>query len=343
MKRYLWLLIYPLFLLSSYKSYADCELASRVKTANLSFNLNNFKLSFNTDNTKNIYITTFSAAQIASEMGISVKDPIFSCDENNVSLMFGDSVLHGVKSIKTPHGSGGLEIIQNKLYLYFTISGGKIGEIGYPQPDGSNYSYNLGTRRNITWEDIGSINIYLYKTGAIDTSKTFSNGIMFKLVALGRRSANLISIRHSGLYRFSATGCMTTASTPTVNFGRVHSSLFKGKGFTVGNANFNIAIRCTEGVRPTITFSGKEIKNPSDTPKSVIRLDNSSDINTAKGVGIQILYNNMPVIIGKSLSLGNVTANIDHIFPFTARYYQTKSKIKGGTANATARFTVQYE
>ncbi|WP_323837642.1 fimbrial protein [Photorhabdus africana] len=340
MKRYLWLLIYPLFLLSSYNSYADCELAPRAKIANLAFNLNNFKLSFNTDNTKSIYVTTFSAAQIANEMGISVKDPIFSCDEDNVSLMFGDSVLHGVESIKTPHGSGGLEIIPNRLYLYFTISGGKIGERGYPQTDGSNYSYNLGTRRNITWEDIGGISIYLYKTGAIDIPKTFSNGIMFKLVALGRRSTNLISIRHSGLYRFKATGCMTTASTPKVDFGNIPSYLFKGKGTTAGHADFNIGIECTEKIKPTIKFSARTI---SGTPESIIQLNRANATNTAKGVGVQILYMGTPIPIGKPFVVGYSNRDYRYNLPFTARYYQTDDRITGGKANAAAHFTVQYE
>ncbi|MCA6221612.1 fimbrial protein [Photorhabdus antumapuensis] len=343
MKRYLWLLISSILMLFNNKSYADCWLKSGVRSATLAFNLNNFKLSFNTDNTKSIYVTTFSAAQIANEMGIGITDPIFSCDEDedNVSLMFGDSVLPGRASIKTPHGTGGLEIIPNRLYLYFTISGGKIGEIGYPQTDGSNYSHHLGTRRNITWEDIGSINIYLYKTGAIDIQKTLSNGMMFKLVTSGkRRSTSLISIRHSGLYRFKATGCMTIASTPTVNFGNVPSYLFKGIGTTAGHADFNISIECTEKIKPTITFSAKTING---APESIIQLDRANATNTAKGVGVQILYMGTPIPIGKPFIVGYSDRNSDYNLPFTARYYQTNDRIKGGTANATAHFTVQYE
>ncbi|WP_118985472.1 fimbrial protein [Photorhabdus sp. CRCIA-P01] len=341
MKRYLWLLIYPLLLLSSYKSYADCELTSKAKVANLYLDLNNFKLSLNTDNTKSIYVTTFSAAQMANAMGISIEDPIFSCEQDNESLTFGQSAWNRVSSIRTPHGTGGLEIIPNKLYFYFTISDGIIGEKGYPQAGGSDYLYNLGTRKELTWKDIGNINLYLYKTGAIDTPGRLTGGVMFILSIYSKRRIDLIQIRNPHPYDFKATGCMTMTSTPTVNFGSVHSSLFKGKGSTAGNADFNIAIKCTEGLKPTIIFSGQE--NPSDTSKSVIRLDDSSDTNTAKGVGVQILYNNTPVIIGESLFLGNVIANNDHTFPFTAHYYQTGDRITGGKANATAHFTVQYE
>ncbi|MBS9442412.1 fimbrial protein [Photorhabdus heterorhabditis] len=342
MKHYLWLFITSILLLNSNKSFAECQLNPNAAPISLYFNLKESEKKINKANNKDINIKTFSAEQIASEMGIDVNAPIFSCDEENIPLMFGDSVLTG-KPGNTEHGTGGLKIIEDKLYLYFVISGGNIGKIGYPKSDGTNYSYNLGTRKKITWKDIGNVSIYLHKKGAMHSGKSLSSGVMFKLAALGSPVLNLISVRHSSTYRFKTMGCMTTTPSPKVNFGNVQSSLFKGKGTTAGYANFGIIIHCVENVIPKITFSGRGIKNPTDTPDSVIRLDNSNDANTAQGVGVQILYHGTPVSLGKPLFLDHTSQDSGDIAHFTARYYQTRNKITGGTANATAHFTIQYE
>ncbi|CAQ83063.1 MULTISPECIES: fimbrial protein [Photorhabdus] len=342
MKHYLWLFIASILLLNSNKSFAECHLNPNAKPISLYFNLKESEQDINKANNKDINVKTFSAEQIASEMGIDVNAPIFLCDEENISLMFGDSVLTG-KSANTEHGTGGLKIIEDKLYLYFVISGGNIGKIGYPKADGTNYSYNLGTRKKITWKDIGNVSIYLHKKGAINSGKSLSSGVIFKLEALGSPKLNLISVRHSSTYRFRTMGCMTTTPSPKVNFGNVQGSLFKGKGTTAGHANFDIIINCVENVKPKITFLGQKIKNPSDTPDSVIRLDNSNHVNTAKGVGVQILYYGTPISLGEPLVFGRTPADSSYTAHFTARYYQTRDKITGGTANATARFTIQYE
>ncbi|WP_434523984.1 fimbrial protein [Photorhabdus asymbiotica] len=342
MKHYLCLFIASILLLNSNKSYAECQLNPNATPISLYFNLKESEQDINKANNKDINVKTFSAEQIAAEMGIDVNAPIFSCDEENISLMFGDSVLTG-KPGNTEHGTGGLNIIENKLYLYFVISGGNIGKIGYPKSDGTNHSYNLGTRKEITWKDIGNVSIYLHKKGAINSGKSFAAGVMFKLVALGSPPLNLISVRHSSTYRFKTMGCMTTTPAPTADFGSIHSSLFKGKGTTAGHANFDIIINCIENVKPKITFLGHRIKYPSDTPDSVIRLDNNNDKNTAKGVGVQILYYGKPVSLGEPIIFGRTPADSSYITHFTARYYQTRDKIIGGTANATAHFTVLYE
>ncbi|NRN27837.1 fimbrial protein [Photorhabdus heterorhabditis] len=342
MKHYLCLFIASILLLNSSKSYAECQLNPKATPISLSFNLKDVEQEINKANNKDINIKTFTAEQIASAMGINVNVPIFSCDEENIPLMFGDSVLTGEPG-NTEHGTGRLKIIEDKLYLYFVISGGNIGKIGYPKADGTNYSYNLRTRKEITWKDIGNVSIYLHKKGAINSGKSLSSGVMFKLAALGSPTLNLISVRHTSTYRFKTLGCMTTTPSPKVNFGNVQSSLFKGKGTTAGHANFDIIINCVENVIPKITFSGKGIKNPTGTPDSVIRLDNSSNANTAKGVGVQILYGGTPVSLRNPLVLNRTSQDPDHVAHFTARYYQTRNKITGGIANATAHFTIQYE
>lgn len=336
MKSYLRLLISAVLLFNINKVHAACISESPTSSGTVYFDLNSLKLNLNTSNTKSIHVARFSAEQLASSMGLNINDPIFSCDDNGY-LVFGESVYPSMAG-STKHGTGKLTTGIDNLYLYFVASTGNLNNMKYPTMDGRSYIYYPPEKKKITWKDIGDIDVYLYKEGAIKSGRSLHAGIISLLQT--SNGIRLITIRNKTRYHVTAQGCMALSGDQTVRFHDVYSSSFKGKGTTAGHADFNIGIECTEKIEPTITFSARTI---SGAPESIIQLNRANAANTAKGIGVQILYMGTPVPIGKPFVVGHSDRNARYNLPFTARYYQTDDRITGGKANATAHFTVQYE
>ncbi|AXG46252.1 fimbrial protein [Photorhabdus laumondii subsp. laumondii] len=336
MKYYLRLLISAVLLFNINKIHAACISESTTGNGTVYFDLNSLKLNLNTSNTKSIHVVRFSAEQLASSMGLNINDPIFSCDDNGY-LVFGESVYPSMAG-NTEHGTGKLTTGIDNLYLYFVAATGNLNNMKYPTIDGRSYIYYPPEKKKITWKDIGDIDVYLYKEGEIKSGKSLHAGIISLLQT--SNGIRLITIRNKTRYHVTAQGCMALSGDQTVRFHDVYSSSFKGKGTTAGHADFNINIECTERIKPTITFSARTI---SDAPESIIQLNRTNATNTAKGVGVQILYMGTPVPIGKPFAVGYSDRNSRYNLPFTARYYQTDDRITGGKANAIAHFTVQYE
>lgn len=69
---------------------------------------------------------------------------------------------------------------------------------------------------------------------------------------------------------------------------------------------------------------------------------NSSGTDAAKGVGVQLLFNNSPFSSGTPINIGTSTNNGLYNINLAARYYQIGT-ISPGTANSTATFTITYE
>lgn len=104
---------------------------------------------------------------------------------------------------------------------------------------------------------------------------------------------------------------------------------------------FTIPLTCSVTSPVKITINGTTATNTTAT-QGVLQL-NDSPI-TADGVGIQLLKNDgvSPVEIGAEVNYGTASGAGDYNVPLYARYYQTKSSVIVGVANATATFTVSY-
>ncbi|HDE1997161.1 TPA: fimbrial protein, partial [Klebsiella quasipneumoniae] len=62
----------------------------------------------------------------------------------------------------------------------------------------------------------------------------------------------------------------------------------------------------------------------------------------AQGVGVQLVYNNTPLILGNNLVLKRTNGG-QEMFPLTARYYQTNTTVTTGIANASATLSLTYQ
>ncbi|WP_445494771.1 fimbrial protein [Photorhabdus sp. SF281] len=337
MKRYLMIItIFTLILLSITDTHARCLLNAR--QISLDIDLNHIDINPGVNEKKSILVGEFRPWQLAQLMNINDNTPLLNshnCDPTGEPFIFmGD--IYPSKPGNTPHGTGMITTGIDNLYFYL-IASGEEENMKLPTTSGSNYIYKYKDR--MTLKDIGKISVYLYQEGTLTSGKVLRPRKIAMLQTLA--GTELIRIKTKNNYTIKTKTCSTATPRPMVNFGRVNSALFKGIGSTVGNAGFNIEIKCTESVKPKITFSAEKIDY---APDSVIQLNNPNRRNTAKGVGVQILYmGTTPVSLENPLVFGYATANATYTLPFTARYYQTDGKITAGEANAIAHFTIQYE
>ncbi|CDG89369.1 conserved hypothetical protein [Xenorhabdus bovienii str. puntauvense] len=73
----------------------------------------------------------------------------------------------------------------------------------------------------------------------------------------------------------------------------------------------------------------------------ILALDQRGSHFTAGGIGLQILYQDQPVMINSVLKVGTSLMGIYSV-PFKAHYIQTGSVITAGKANATAKISIIY-
>lgn len=203
-----------------------------------------------------------------------------------------------------------------------------------------NYTYYagandyIGTASNITAELIktssgavsgGSLTSGVFATRYIGESSSYH-------IDLGIGSSNIIPVACSLM-------------TPNLNFpiGDVLASSFGSSVGTVpaGAQNTqNLGLNCDSGANINVALNGTQ--NPDVGSTSVLALTNQGSTDVAKGVGVQILYNGSPLILNNRIVLKQSSGG-QETFPITARYYQTKTAVTTGKANATATLDLTYQ
>lgn len=203
----------------------------------------------------------------------------------------------------------------------------------YPTPSvGYYYSGNLGI-----YEYSGAT-VSLIKTGNI-TSGTLQSGLIGRSYFDDGRDYFEISLNGG-----SVTQVACSITTPNVNVPLVPAlaSSFTGINSTKGDYPFTIGLSCDAGARINASLSFNQ--NPDTTNTSVIKLSNAGAAGIATGVGIQLLYGSTPLQNNNNIVLK--TSSGGQEFPagaFTARYFQTKSTVTTGNANATATLNLTYQ
>lgn len=212
------------------------------------------------------------------------------------------------------------------------------------------YGENLGYYDNPRFVDAfsGPVGIYtgpgttisLIKTGPITPGVmpagqiglfTADSGQTFMKLSMGSLTINQVA-------------CSIT--TPTLNFpiGDILASSFGTSIGTVPAAaskTENLGLSCDAGTRVNVTLTG--VQNPDVETTSILALTDQGQANVAKGVGVQILYNNSPINLNGSPLYWKTSSGGQEIFPITVRYYQTKTAVTTGTANASATLNITYQ
>ncbi|MCF8581542.1 fimbrial protein [Enterobacter ludwigii] len=189
------------------------------------------------------------------------------------------------------------------------------------------------------WSSWGTgYNISLIKTANTSSGDIGTGQTNFTLSNLGV----LLTLNITG-------GTVTTVAcaitTPTLNFpiGNIPAALF---GTTVGTTpataqnTQNLGLNCDAGANINVSLTGTQ--NPDVGTTSVLALTGQGNAGVAQGVGVQILYNGSPLVLNNRIVLKQSSGG-QETFPLTARYYQTKTSVMPGTANASATLNLTYQ
>lgn len=134
--------------------------------------------------------------------------------------------------------------------------------------------------------------------------------------------------------------CSINTPNILVPLDNVLASDLTAVGTTAKPQVFNVGLDCDAGARVNAQLTGTS-NTDTDAP-GVLQLSNAGGANVATGVGIQILYNNAPVVLNQNVVLKTSNGGQES-FPFTAQYYQTKTAVTSGSANATATLILTYQ
>ena len=76
--------------------------------------------------------------------------------------------------------------------------------------------------------------------------------------------------------------------------------------------------------------------------KKTLALDNPNQSSSARGVGVQVMYNYQPVTFGKEVYLLSNADSTTITLPFQAWLIRLSDAIEAGDVNATATFDMIY-
>ncbi|HAS1150810.1 TPA: fimbrial protein [Enterobacter cloacae] len=141
----------------------------------------------------------------------------------------------------------------------------------------------------------------------------------------------------------NALACTITTPQLTFPIGDISAAAFGsvvGTTPAVAQNTQNLGLNCSAGTNISVSLSG--IQNPDSANTSVMALTGQGNSGTAKGVGVQLLYNGSPLTLNSRLLLKQSAGGQDTL-PLTARYFQTLTSIESGSANASATLNLTYQ
>lgn len=189
---------------------------------------------------------------------------------------------------------------------------------------------------------VKNLTVELIKTAPIITTGTLQTGMLAQQVFYYDPTKKFTgwSLNLTGNNTIQQVACSVTNTVINVPMGEVKNIDFRGSGSSAGEKTFSIPLNCDAGTRVNVTLEAGS-SGSFDASQGILNLDSSSSV-TATGIGLQMLLNSAPVVLGQMLNTGTTTSEGSFSIPLTARYIQTGSEITAGTANATATFTMTY-
>ncbi len=184
---------------------------------------------------------------------------------------------------------------------------------------------------------------YLVKTGTI-VSGVLNNAPVAEAQLYQKDNPPGVGVKFvlSGESRITQVACdIKSGSTLAFSMGNVPANEFNSKG-TVSDESKTVDLELDCDAKANVNITLKGSGNPDSTDPSLLALSNQGQNGVADGIGVQLLYNSTPLELNKMLKLKQ-SAGGQESFPITARYVQTKDKVKAGSANATATLDITYQ
>ncbi|MEX0565483.1 type 1 fimbria pilin [Raoultella ornithinolytica] len=148
---------------------------------------------------------------------------------------------------------------------------------------------------------------------------------------------------NAGAGSITQVACAVKTSNILFNMGDVLANEFGSQvGTTPVDAQNtqNLILDCDAGANINVMLTGTQ--NPDVSDNTVLALTGQGSAGVANGVGVQLVYNNTPLILGNNLVLKRTNGG-QEMFPLTARYYQTNTMVTTGIANASATLSLTYQ
>ncbi|WP_238406828.1 fimbrial protein [Atlantibacter hermannii] len=137
--------------------------------------------------------------------------------------------------------------------------------------------------------------------------------------------------------------CSISTTNLTFPIGNVPVASFGSTiGFIPSGANNtqNLGLSCDPDANINVSLQGTT--NPDISTTSVLALTGQGTAGVASGVGVQLLYGGSPLQFNTPMVLKRSTGGQESL-PITARYYQTKTSVSVGSANASATLNLTYQ
>jgi len=307
-------------------AHAACSFLSGAKTGSINIQMPDLVVQRDTPVGTVLAMKALDVATHSAAVGTAGN--FLKCESGD-RVKYGDSNFSAVNYNGIAMLDSGIQGISIRLKPY---SGDQKFQWAYPPTTVNPFS---GT---ITTNNYGGLRVELVKTGP-----TTGNGVI-KSGALVRASAeNQFYIFNYQMIASKVTTVACSVTTPSVQvkFGNVLKSKFTGGiGSSPISKDFNITMNCDNFAR--VNFSMDGIKNNDVSDGSVLALTGQGNDGVASGVGVQLSYNETPLILNKNTVLKEAGSGLEN-FKFKAKYYQTKPNVTAGSANAIATFNITYQ
>lgn len=178
-------------------------------------------------------------------------------------------------------------------------------------------------------------NVELIKTGTI-VPGLINTGKLFTWTAPGTSGTLTIATGSITGGSVSVQSCNVLKNNIIVNFKEADVSSFQRKGHSVNPMKFSVPLSCDINTPVKITINN--VSDVADKNNGVLALNKGS---SARGIGVQILHNDIPAVFGDAIDFGKATSEYIDI-PFESRIYQTESVVFPGKFSASAIFTMTY-
>lgn len=184
-----------------------------------------------------------------------------------------------------------------------------------------------------------TLEVTLIKTGDI-TSGVIGSGLL--ATAYGDDRIQSLTVNFTG-NQVTQLACSIT--TPNLSFliGDISAANFGSTVGTVPSGAQNtqsLGLDCDANANINVMLQGAQ--NPDVSTTSVLALTGQGNADVARGVGVQLLYNGVPLELNNRIVLKQ-SAGGQETFPITARYYQTQTTVSTGKANASATLDLTYQ
>lgn len=138
----------------------------------------------------------------------------------------------------------------------------------------------------------------------------------------------------------NALSCSVNTNNLFVLLDSIYINDLTAIGKTANRKSFTVGLTCDSGARINAQMVGTQ--NTDTSEKGVLQLTKETSPGVAKGVAIQILYNDAPLALNQN-SLLKTSLGGQETFTFYAQYYQTKATVYPGLVNTTATLEITYQ